>query len=559
MKLRKEFLDSILTLENEKGIKKEQILEIIKNAFANAYIKNVLKGGDDAKVEVELDEEKPSIDLYYVRKVVASDDDIQDDYLEISKEAALEIGPKSKVKVGEDFKEKVDLDDFMDKYAKKVMDNMKQRIAEIEKAILFDMYKDKIGEMITGIVEKSDENSTLVNIGRTSVTLNEHAKIGNEKFEVGQQIKLYVKDVSVSSKHGAQILVSRSDNGFLRRLLEEEISEVYDGTVIIKDIARKAGERSKISVYTNDPNVDPVGSCIGPNGARIQKVMSELFNGRDNERIDVINYSDNPAIYIAESLKPAPILGVNLNEESKEALIVVRPESKSLAIGKAGQNVSLASRLTGWKVKIKDENEALEEGLTYKPYEEVVAEDQKQRSKKEYELYLKSLASKQDAKPTAEVNEEEVKTSEVTSYEVNEEVEPLESSLAAEIKEEVPTEEKEEAKVESKVDTSVKQDVQTTKTLEELEKQLEIEKEREEKKNQKPKRTARKDLFETEKVKEKANTKEDEAKKANYMSIYTDEELSALEAEENYDDYDDYDDDIDYDEYDEYYDDDEGR
>lgn len=559
MKLRKEFLDSILTLENEKGIKKEQILEIIKNAFANAYIKNVLKGGDDAKVEVELDEEKPSIDLYYVRKVVASDDDIQDDYLEISKEAALEIGPKSKVKVGEDFKEKVDLDDFMDKYAKKVMDNMKQKIAEIEKAILFDMYKDKIGEMITGIVEKSDENSTLVNIGRTSVTLNEHAKIGNEKFEVGQQIKLYVKDVSVSSKHGAQILVSRSDNGFLRRLLEEEISEVYDGTVIIKDIARKAGERSKISVYTNDPNVDPVGSCIGPNGARIQKVMSELFNGRDNERIDVINYSDNPAIYIAESLKPAPILGVNLNEESKEALIVVRPESKSLAIGKAGQNVSLASRLTGWKVKIKDENEALEEGLTYKPYEEVVAEDQKQRSKKEYELYLKSLASKQDAKPTAEVNEEEVKTSEVTSHEVNEEVEPLESSLASEIKEEVPTEEKEEAKVESKVDTSVKQDVQTTKTLEELEKQLEIEKEREEKKNQKPKRTARKDLFETEKVKEKTNTKEDEAKKANYMSIYTDEELSALEAEENYDDYDDYDDDIDYDEYDEYYDDDEGR
>lgn len=559
MKLRKEFLDSILTLENEKGIKKEQILEIIKNAFANAYIKNVLKGGDDAKVEVELDEEKPSIDLYYVRKVVASDDDIQDDYLEISKEAALEIGPKSKVKVGEDFKEKVDLDDFMDKYAKKVMDNMKQKIAEIEKAILFDMYKDKIGEMITGIVEKSDENSTLVNIGRTSVTLNEHAKIGNEKFEVGQQIKLYVKDVSVSSKHGAQILVSRSDNGFLRRLLEEEISEVYDGTVIIKDIARKAGERSKISVYTNDPNVDPVGSCIGPNGARIQKVMSELFNGRDNERIDVINYSDNPAIYIAESLKPAPILGVNLNEESKEALIVVRPESKSLAIGKSGQNVSLASRLTGWKVKIKDENEALEEGLTYKPYEEVVAEDQKQRSKKEYELYLKSLASKQDAKPTAEVNEEEVKTSEVTSYEVNEEVEPYESSLATEIKEEVPTEEKEEAKVESKVDTSVKQDVQTTKTLEELEKQLEIEKEREEKKNQKPKRTARKDLFETEKVKEKANAKEDEAKKANYMSIYTDEELSALEAEENYDDYDDYDDDIDYDEYDEYYDDDEGR
>ncbi len=554
MKLNKNFLDSMLTLENEKGIKKEQIIDIIKKAFESVYIKQVLRGGDDAKVEVELDEEKPAIELYYLRKVVENEDDIQDDYLEISKEEALKIGPKSKVKVGEDFKEKVDLDDFMEKYAKKVMDNMKQKIAEIEKAILFDMYKDKIGEMITGIVEKSDENSTLVNIGRTSVTLNEHAKIGNEKFEVGQQIKLYVKDVSVSSKHGAQILVSRSDNGFLRRLLEEEISEVYDGTVVIKDIARKAGERAKVSVYTNDPNVDPVGSCIGPNGARIQKVMSELFNGRDNERIDVINYSDNPAIYIAESLKPAPILGVNLNEETKDALIVIRPETKSLAIGKGGQNVSLASRLTGWKVKIKDENEALEEGLTYKLYEEVVAEDQKERSKKEYELYLKSLASKQESKPSE--SEELAKSSEVTSNEVKEEEKVIVPSEESKVEAPV-VEEKVEEKVEA---PSTKKDVQTTKTLEELEKQLEIEKEREEKKNQKPKRTARKDLFETEKVKEKVEAKEDETKKANYMSIYTDEELSALEAEENYDDYeDDYDDDIDYDEYDEYYDDDEGR
>ena len=554
MKLNKNFLDSMLTLENEKGIKKEQIIDIIKKAFASVYIKQVLRGGDDAKVEVELDEEKPAIELYYLRKVVENEDDIQDDYLEISKEEALKIGPKSKVKVGEDFKEKVDLDDFMEKYAKKVMDNMKQKIAEIEKAILFDMYKDKIGEMITGIVEKSDENSTLVNIGRTSVTLNEHAKIGNEKFEVGQQIKLYVKDVSVSSKHGAQILVSRSDNGFLRRLLEEEISEVYDGTVVIKDIARKAGERAKVSVYTNDPNVDPVGSCIGPNGARIQKVMSELFNGRDNERIDVINYSDNPAIYIAESLKPAPILGVNLNEETKDALIVIRPETKSLAIGKGGQNVSLASRLTGWKVKIKDENEALEEGLTYKLYEEVVAEDQKERSKKEYELYLKSLASKQESKPAE--SEELAKPSEVTSDEVKEEEKVIVPSEESKVEAPV-VEEKVEEKVEA---PSTKKDVQTTKTLEELEKQLEIEKEREEKKNQKPKRTARKDLFETEKVKEKVEAKEDETKKANYMSIYTDEELSALEAEENFDDYeDDYDDDIDYDEYDEYYDDDEGR
>ena len=557
MKLNKEFVNAMLSLENEKGIKREQIIEVIKRTFIQAYIKYVLGGGDDAHVEAELDLDKPSIELFYVRKVIENDDDIQDDYLEISKEEALSIGPKNKVKVGEDFYEKVNLDEFMKKYGKKLADSMKQKINEIEKSILYDMYKDKIGEMITGIVEKSDENSTIVNIGRTSVVLLESQKIGHEKFEVGQQIKLYVKDVNVSSKHGAQILVSRSDKGFLRRLLEEEISEVYDGTVIIKDIARRAGERSKVSVYSNDPNVDPVGSCIGPNGARIQKVMGELFNGRDNERIDVIHYSDNPSIYIAEALKPAPIAGVKLDEANKEALMIVKSESKSLAIGRKGQNVSLASLLTGWKIKIEEENIAIENGIEFKPYEEVVAEDQRSRRTKEYELYLKSLSQLKGSE-----EKEDVATSIPSENEKVEESEPILEETNVEETKETAAPAKEEAKVEEPVvkETIVHQDVKTTRTLEELEKQLEIEKAREEKKANKAKRTARKDYVEEEKAKASAEETKQDENKPTYMSIYTDEELSALDAEDNYnDDYDDYDDDIDYDEYDDYYDDDEGR
>ena len=445
----------------------------------------------------------------------------------------------------------------MKKYGKKLADSMKQKINEIEKSILYDMYKDKIGEMITGIVEKSDENSTIVNIGRTSVVLLESQKIGHEKFEVGQQIKLYVKDVNVSSKHGAQILVSRSDKGFLRRLLEEEISEVYDGTVIIKDIARRAGERSKVSVYSNDPNVDPVGSCIGPNGARIQKVMGELFNGRDNERIDVIHYSDNPSIYIAEALKPAPIAGVKLDEANKEALMIVKSESKSLAIGRKGQNVSLASLLTGWKIKIEEENIAIENGIEFKPYEEVVAEDQRSRRTKEYELYLKSLSQLKGNE-----EKEEVPTQIPSVDEKVENLVPTLEEVSVDETKETATPAKEEAKVEEPVvkETIVHQDVKTTRTLEELEKQLEIEKAREEKKANKVKRTARKDYVEEEKAKASAEETKQDENKPTYMSIYTDEELSALDAEDNYnDDYDDYDDDIDYDEYDDYYDDDEGR
>ena len=557
MKLNKEFVNAMLSLENEKGIKREQIIEVIKRTFIQAYIKYVLGGGDDAHVEAELDLDKPSIELFYVRKVIENDDDIQDDYLEISKEEALSIGPKNKVKVGEDFYEKVNLDEFMKKYGKKLADSMKQKINEIEKSILYDMYKDKIGEMITGIVEKSDENSTIVNIGRTSVVLLESQKIGHEKFEIGQQIKLYVKDVNVSSKHGAQILVSRSDKGFLRRLLEEEISEVYDGTVIIKDIARRAGERSKVSVYSNDPNVDPVGSCIGPNGARIQKVMGELFNGRDNERIDVIHYSDNPSIYIAEALKPAPIAGVKLDETNKEALMIVKSESKSLAIGRKGQNVSLASLLTGWKIKIEEENIAIENGIEFKPYEEVVAEDQRSRRTKEYELYLKSLSQLKGNE-----EKEEVPTQIPSVDEKVENLVPTLEEVSVEETKETVAPAKEEAKVEEPVvkETIVHQDVKTTRTLEELEKQLEIEKAREEKKANKAKRTARKDYVEEEKAKASAEETKQDENKPTYMSIYTDEELSALDAEDNYnDDYDDYDDDIDYDEYDDYYDDDEGR
>lgn len=285
--------------------------------------------------------------------------------------------------------------------------------------------------------------------------------------------------------------------------------------------------------------------------------MGELFNGRDNERIDVIHYSDNPSIYIAEALKPAPIAGVKLDEANKEALMIVKSESKSLAIGRKGQNVSLASLLTGWKIKIEEENIAIENGIDFKPYEEVVAEDQRSRRTKEYELYLKSLSQLKGSE-----EKEDVSTSIPSENEKVENLVPTLEEVSVEETKETAAPAKEEAKVEEPVEkeTIVHQDVKTTRTLEELEKQLEIEKAREEKKANKVKRTARKDYVEEEKAKASAEETKQDENKPTYMSIYTDEELSALDAEDNYnDDYDDYDDDIDYDEYDDYYDDDEGR
>ena len=332
-----DFLNALEEIESAKGISKETVLNALKEALAKGFRKQL--GGDDADVRVTIDAEKGIIEMCNVKKVV---DEVEDDFLEISTKDANEQDPGKKYKAGDEFVIPASVDDLRKGIAMSVKSILKQKFSEAEKSVLYEAFKDKIGTMITGKVEKVDERGVSVNIGRASVYLPSNQLIGNERFSLGDSIKVYVQDVASGSK-GAHIVVTRSGEGFLRCLFTEEIHEIYDGTIVIKGIAREAGERSKVAVYSQDPNVDPAGACIGPNGTRIQKVVGQLGNGQVSEKIDIIAYSDNVGLYIMEALKPAHVVGVDVDVDSKTATVVVKDDSFSMAIGRKGVNVRLAA------------------------------------------------------------------------------------------------------------------------------------------------------------------------------------------------------------------------
>ena len=378
--------------------------------------------------------------------------------------------------------------------------------------------------------------------------------IKDERFAIGENIKLFVNDVATGTK-GAHIVVSRASEGFLKALMTEEIHDIYDGTIIIKALAREAGERSKVSVYSNDLNVDPAGACIGPNGSRIQKVVSQLGNGSSKEKIDIITYKENAGLYIMEALKPAHVVGIALDEEKKAATVVVKDDSLSLAIGRKGVNARLAVKLTGYNIDIKIESQALEEGLVFKTFEELNSLDLEERAKKIMEAQREALVyqNKQETSlpglpegyvaPQARNYEEESNDFDAALEEVAEKEESEAPVTKEEV--EVKVEEKEETPVveEKPVETTT---VKTTTTLEDLEKSLE-----DSSKNQK-KSNNYKRKKKVEEEKEESGITHTEGPR---MSIYTEEELKELEEEENEVD-EVEEDDVDYDEYDQYYDED---
>ena len=369
-----DFLAALEEIEASKGISKETILQMLEESLIKAYRKQL--GGDDADVRVVIDLARGIIEMYQVKQVV---EEVEDDFLQISVQDANALDSSKEYKAGDEFFIYASIDDLRKATAMSVKSMLKQKFAEAEKNILYETFKDKIGTIITGKVEKVDERGISVNIVKTSVYLPKKELIGDERFIVGETIKIYVDNVASGSK-GAHILVSRAKEGFLKCLFMEEIHEIYDGTIEIKAIAREAGERSKIAVYSQDPKIDPAGACIGPNGSRIQKIVSQLGNGGINkEKIDIIAWSENAALFIMESLKPAHALGIILDEEGKTATVVVKDDSLSLAIGRRGVNVRLAVKLTGYNIDVKTESQALEEGLEYVSFEEIQAEEEKKR------------------------------------------------------------------------------------------------------------------------------------------------------------------------------------
>ncbi|WP_281679188.1 transcription termination factor NusA [Eggerthia catenaformis] len=347
------FIDALNLLEQERGIEKATVLDALKESLEKSYKKNY--SGTESIVNVEIDYETGDIHLYEIKNVV---DDVMDEDYELSEEEAKEINPD--YKVGDQVITEVSPEVFGRLAAIQTKQLLRQKIREAEKEALYNEYVNKKDDIINGLVERVEPRFAIIDIGKTGALLPLNAQIPGEKLFEGQHLKVYVNDVERGTK-GTHIGVSRVDPGLVKRLFEMNVPEIYDGTVEIKSVSREAGERSKIAVYTDNPNIDPIGSCVGPKGTRVRTVVTEL-NG---EMIDIIAYDEDPILYISNALAPAKVTKVKINQKDNSALVIVPDDQLSLAIGKKGQNARLAVRLTGWKIDIKSVTEASEQGISY--------------------------------------------------------------------------------------------------------------------------------------------------------------------------------------------------
>ena len=549
------FLEALEEIAEAKGISKEAIIEALRESLKKALEKQVCDGYivEGVDVRVTITEQPAEIKMEYVRKVV---EEVEDDILEISVEDANKGKKGKKYVVGDEYVVETSPDDMARLTALTVKSVLRQKLAEAEKVSLYEVYKDKIGEMITGVVEKCDDRGAVVNVGRSSLYLTRRDLIGEEMLESGAPVRLYVSNVTgAESGKSPMVRVSRSDPGFLRRLFEEEVREIYDGTVIIKNLAREAGIRSKLAVYSNDINVDPVSCCIGNNGSVIQKIVAQLGNAREKEKIDIIQYSPNDALFIIDALRPAQILkiGVYTDENGKKCAVAIVPDGQlSLAIGRKGANVRVASKLTETHIDIKEESMSDEVEVELKTIEQIQEEEKVRVQKEKYERYLSQIKSERATAAKLEGGVEKAKPQVISDEEVKVEEQP---NVVEEVKvEEKPVEVAPETKVEE-VPEVKKTVVKTTTSIDALEAALDSEKQKESfKATQKTSKRPRK-IEEEEVAHEEVKPEEVKPK----MAIYTDEELAELAREEQEyyeDDYEDSDEDIDYDEFDEYYDDD---
>ncbi len=427
----KKFIQALELLEAEKGIQKEVVLDALKEALEKSYKKNY--AGSESIIRVEINEKTGKIRLYEIKHVV---DDVNDEDYELSLEEAQMINPK--YQVGDEVVTEVDPEVFGRLAAIQTKQLLKQKIREAEKETLYNEYVDKKDDIITGIVDRVEERFAIINIGRTGALLPLNQQIPGEKIYEGQHLKVYVSDVERNTK-GTHIGVSRTEPGLVKRLFEMEVPEIFDGTVEVKSVSREAGDRSKIAVYASKENIDPIGACVGPKGNRVRNVVNEL-NG---EMIDIIEWNENPAIFISHALSPSEVVCVDVNEKEHTALVIVPDNQLSLAIGKRGQNARLAVRLTGWKIDIKSVSEANEEGIVYgqdaefeKQFEEEMIKDEVANNTEEFvdEFIEEGDISLEDE--TFDENEdEEVNEIETDIVEVEESIETNEILNIEEVEE----------------------------------------------------------------------------------------------------------------------------
>ena len=369
----KELILALEDLEKEKGIKKEYLLESIETALVTAYKRNF---DSLENVRVEMDKKTGATHVYSVKEVVK---EVENPDTQITVKDAQKINPD--LNEGDNLETEIVPRNFGRIAAQTAKQVIIQKLRELEREIIFTEYNDRKGEIVSGLVQKADRNIVVMDLGKLEGVMPSKEQIPTEHYKVNDKIKAYVVDVEKGAKGAPQVIVSRSHPDFVRKLLEFEIPEIYEGVIEIKSVSRDAGNRSKVAVYSPDPNIDPVGSCVGQKGVRIQNVINEL-NG---EKIDVIEWNEDPSIYIASALLPAQILAVDIKEEEKFAQVIVPDDQLSLAIGKAGQNARLAARLTNWKIDIKSETQFREMIMNSQNEEspEKVVEEQTENSEEE--------------------------------------------------------------------------------------------------------------------------------------------------------------------------------
>ncbi|MFA6755621.1 MAG: transcription termination factor NusA [Bacilli bacterium] len=571
----KQFIKSLEAMGNEKGISSEAIVESIKEAFKITFnkkfedecaiykprkkrvlpkkevkldengqpIKEEKEKLADALIRCDIDIDKGTINIFRQWKVV-NEDDLSDDFVEVSFDDVKDKG----FQVGDFYEEKLNFDTFTKGDVTRFITAFRQCISRAEKDALLETFSGKIGDLVTGVVEKSDPHSVIVNLGRVSVTLFQKDLIGRETFKVGDSIKVYICGISKedTNKNASLIHCSRSCSQFLQKLFENEVREIYDGTVKIYKVARLAGNRSKVAVYSDDPNVDASGACIGQSGSRIQTIVSQLGNDRNcKEKIDIVQYSPNLGVFLRECLKPGVVIGANIDDENKTATVICGGDTGSAAIGFKGANVVLARILTGYDISVLDDELAAEKGVTYTTMAEFEAQE-KELEKEKYRQESIKMAEN-ETKKQVEVEKKPEEFLGKDDDEENEDIEDISTAEAAPINKVVeenkvevtPKEEvKEAAPVEepvAKVEPVKEEvhDVKTTTTLESLEKTLE-----EEKKENSNKGTYHKKF---KKTWDKQNHEEDgkkveedvsKPKTSKVMPVYTEEELKQMEEEE---------------------------
>lgn len=338
-------------IERDKGIKKEDLLLMIEGALVSAFRKH---SGKFLNVEARINPETAQIEAFLVKKVV---ENVSNPQIEISPEEAKKIKPKAKI--DDEIRIPVETNSFGRIAAQTAKQVIIQRIREVERENLYQEYSQKMGQILNGSVYRFINKNIIVDLGNTEAILPAREQVPRERFAIGDRIKVYALRAEKGAR-GPQIIVSRTHIDLIRRLFELEVPEVYDKTVEIQQIVREAGSRCKVAVISHNPKVDPIGSCVGVKGCRVRAIINEL----QGTRIDLVAYASDPEKYIASSLSPAKTLSVSLTEEGKKARVLVADDQLSLAIGRGGQNVRLASRLTGWTLDIQSESQVRERKKT---------------------------------------------------------------------------------------------------------------------------------------------------------------------------------------------------